>query len=51
MYDTWQTYHKQVYSYKGSCYERFNTSEEAKDDYSKFMLRAKSNIGIGKGAC
>jgi hypothetical protein len=38
-----------VDSYKNSCYKGFKTRDEADNDYSKFMLKEKSNHGVGKG--
>lgn len=39
--------HEQVNNYKNSCYRRFKTEEEAKDDYSRLKIKEKSNHTVG----
>ena len=36
--------------YKNSCYRWFETREGAEDDFSKFVVKEKSNHGVGNGA-
>ena len=47
---SWQTCHEQVNGYNNFCFRGFETREEAEDDYSKLVLREKSNHEAGKGA-
>ena len=36
--------------YKNNYYNGFKSREEADDDYSKFVIKEKSNHEVGKGA-
>ena len=46
-----QTCHEQVNGYKNFCFRGFETREEVDNDYSKFVVKEKSEHGVGKGAC
>jgi viroplasmin and RNaseH domain-containing protein len=50
VYGSYQTCHEQVTGYQKNCYKGFKTREEAEDDYSKFILKEKSNHEVAKGA-
>lgn len=50
VYDSWPSYNEQVIGYKGCSFEGFNSREETENDYSKYVLKEKSNHEVGKGA-